>query len=330
MKAVTLKKHYLATLLCTICLTAGAQDGSTPSDCGLRIATGPKAGVYTQLARDIQKICGHVTTFCQVPSTGGLQNLMALSASEADIGFAQLDLLQQLGQSEQNLQELQAVMPMHANLLHVITMKAGSRVGISYFPLTGKEVPLTGTTKVFSKFSDLVGAKVALVGSAKLLGQKLNAQLPNGMTMVESDSDEKAIASLLSNEVQAVFTTGGWPYPPVNVHAANSGLMLAEYDLPISSPYLSSKRNYANMGAYNWKFLAAPNLLLTRPFKPTGEKGKLVSALQGCILSHIDELQEGSYSPVWKEIKNPLDTLGVPRWEGNKGGPVTRVRAKSP
>lgn len=318
MHAVTLKKLALATLVCTATLSASAQ-GNT-ADCGLRIATGPKTGVYTQLARDIQKVCGHVTNLCQVPSTGGLQNLMALSASEADIGFAQLDLLQQIGRSEQNLQELQAIMPMHANLLHVITLKAGSRVNIAYFPLTAKEVPLSGSTKVFSRFSDLAGAKVALVGSAKLLGQTLNNQLGNGMTLVESETDAQAIASLQNNEVQAVFTTGGWPYPAVSMHASNSGLMLADFDIPVSAPFTTSKRNYANLGAYNWKFLATPNLLLTRPFKPTGDKGKLVSALQSCILSRLDELQEGAYHAVWKEIRAPQDTLGVTRWEGSKGG----------
>jgi hypothetical protein len=38
--------------------------------------------------------------------------------------------------------------------------------------------------------------------------------------------------------------------------------------------------------------------------------------LKACILRNLDELKEGSYSSVWKEIKNPLDILGVPSFAG--------------
>jgi hypothetical protein len=134
------------------------------------------------------------------------------------------------------------------------------------------------------------------------------------MQFVLADTDEQAITQLNAGNVQAVFTTGGWPYPPIGKHASNSGLMLAEYDLAAPQPFAIVKRNYVNLGAHSLPFLAAPNLLVTRPFKPNGEKGKLVAALQSCILNHLDELQEGSYHAVWKEIKNPTDTLGMSRY----------------
>lgn len=313
MKAVLFKKMAPIALLCTATLSATAQEST--ADCGLRIATGPKTGVYTLLARDIQKVCGNVTTMCQVPSTGGLQNLMALSASEADIGFAQIDVLQKMGkEGDQNIQELQAIMPMHANLLHILTRSEGSKVGANIY------VPFSGTTKTFRKFSDLKDAQVALVGSAQLLGATLEKQTGYGMKLVAAETDDQAVAQLLAGNVQAVFTTGGWPYPAVSRHDASSGLMLADFDLSAQAPFTLAKRNYTKLNAYNINFLAAPNLLLTRPFKPQGEKGKLVSALQSCILSHLDELQEGAYHAVWKEVKNPLDTLGVPRWGGQKAG----------
>lgn len=325
MKAVTFKKLAPVALLCATAFGAGAQEST--GECGLRIATGPKTGVYTLLATDIQKVCGSVTTMCQVPSTGGLQNLMALSASEADIGFSQLDLLQKMGrEGDQNIAALQAVMPMHANLLHILTKGSGSKVDAKTY------VPFSGTTKLFTKFSDLKNADVALVGSAQLLGGTLEKQTGYGMRFVAAETDDQAVSQLLAGNVQAVFTTGGWPYPAISRHAAASGLMLADFDLSAQAPFTVVKRNYVKLNAYNVNFLAAPNLLLTRPFKPNGEKGKLVNALQGCILSHLDELQEGAYHAVWKEIKNPLDTLGVPRWDGPKGSqrqPATKARPKA-
>ena len=32
------------------------------------------------------------------------------------------------------------------------------------------------------------------------------------------------------------------------------------------------------------------------------------------LLRHLEELQEGRFHAAWKEIKNPNDTLGVPKF----------------
>jgi hypothetical protein len=88
--------------------------------------------------------------------------------------------------------------------------------------------------------------------------------------------------------------------------------MLAQYDLSPQAPFTLVKRNYTKLGAYNHNFLAATNLLLTRPFKPGGERGKMVATLQKCVLQHLDELQEGVYHTAWREVRTPLETLGVP------------------
>ena len=61
-------------------------------------------------------------------------------------------------------------------------------------------------------------------------------------------------------------------------------------------------------------FLAAPNLLVTRPFKPDGERGRQVTTLQRCVLAHLDGLREGTYEPAWKEIKNAAESYGWPRF----------------
>jgi len=317
MKTNSIHKAVRATvatfLSCAICAQGIAQE-VVPEN-ALRIATGPALGVYTQLARDMQKVCGQVVPMVAVPSKGGLDNLMLLSASTADIGFAQIDLLQKMGRDgDQNIKELQAVISMHANLLHVITRAEGSRVG--EMRVGGKAIPFSGTNRVFQKMSDLKGTTVALVGSAQLLGQTLERQLGYGMIFVQAESDDEALALLKSNQAQAIFTTGGWPYPAVARHDNSSGLMLADYDLTPQVPFVATKRNYPKLGVFNQNFLSSTNLLITRPFKPTGERGKLVAALQKCVIQHLDELQEGPYHAAWKEIKNPQDTLGVQRFAG--------------
>jgi hypothetical protein len=87
--------------------------------------------------------------------------------------------------------------------------------------------------------------------------------------------------------------------------------MLAEYDLQPPTPFLTTRRNYPELDAMKMNFLASTNLFLTRPFKLTGERGKQVAALRKCILNNFDELKEGAYSSVWKEIKAPFGTFGV-------------------
>jgi hypothetical protein len=145
-----------------------------------------------------------------------------------------------------------------------------------------------------------------------VLGQTLERQLGYGMTFLQADSDEQAMDMLSANQADAIFTTGGWPYPVVAKQKLSGGMILADFDLQAPAPFAVTRRNYPNLDAFNMNFLSSVNLLLTRPFKPGGERGKQVAALRSCILRNIDEFKEGPYTSVWKEVKNPKDILGVP------------------
>jgi len=301
-------------LLAAVAWPIAAQD--TTLDCALRIGGGPKGKIYELMVQDIQKVCGAEVSVCSVPSIGGLPNLMMLAASQVELGIVQLDTLTQMAKGgDENIAALQAVMPLHTNLLHILSLRAGSLVGARMIKST--HVPWTGDLKVFSKFSDLKGAKVAVVGSTLLLGQTLNKQTGYAMEFLVAESDDQAVRMLQTNQVQAIFTDGGWPLPSISRHQTDSGLMLVEYDLPIKEPFIAMKRNYENLDAFNFNFLGIPNLLVTRPFRNNGDSGKRVATLQRCILNHLDELQEGRFQAGWKEIKKPMDTLGVARFGNN-------------
>jgi ABC-type amino acid transport substrate-binding protein len=308
-----ISKHF-GLILAAMALSpiAHAQDEQPQKE--LRIATGPGSGVYVQIAKDLQKVCGQTVPLVLVPSKGGLDNLTLLSSSQADIGFSQVDVLEQMSKGgDQNIQDLQAVMAMHSNLLHVITRTDGSRINQSKIPFNQTNIPFSGEFRVLQKFSDLniKGIKVVLVGSAALMGQTLERQLGYGMSFLQADSDEQAITMLQSKQADAIFTTGGWPYPAVSKLRRESGLMLAEFDLQAPAPFATTRKNYSELDAMNKNFLTSTNLFLTRPFKPNGERGKQVAALRKCIVNNFDELKEGAYSSVWKEIKTPFETFGV-------------------
>ena len=292
-------------------MSAAAQDAQ--GSCDLRIGSGPKGKIYELMVQDIERVCRAEVSVCSVPSIGGLPNLMMLSANQAELGIVQLDTLAQMANGgDENIAALQAVVPLHTNLLHILSLRAGSRIGESR--IGDARIPFSGTTRILRRFSDLAGMKVAVVGSTQLLGQTLNRQTGYGMEFLIAESDDQAIKMLQSNQVQAIFTDGGWPLPSITRHSMSSGLMLVDYDLPAMVPFTAVKRNYQNLDAFNHPFLGIPNLLVTRPFKVSGDTGKRVATLQRCILKNLETLQEGRFQAGWKEVKNPSDTLGVTRF----------------
>ena len=290
---------------------ADAAPSTEETACALRIATGPAGKVYEKAFADMRAVCGTEVPLCQVPSEGGLQNLNLLPANEADLGLVQVDTFETMKRSgDEGIGSLQAVLPLHANLLHIVALSAGSLVDVKY--VMGVAVPHTGRTVLIRKFSELRGLRVAAVGSALLTARMLDRQTGFGLVIEDVSSDDQAVAKLRAGAVQAIFTLGGWPTPVIARLRSDAGLMLAEFDWVAQPPYRIVKRSYQNLAVYNASFLSVPNLLVTQPFKPTGAKGQHVAELQRCLVQHLDELQEGNYSPVWKEIKDPSDTHGVP------------------
>ncbi len=312
LRSIRLAFGCAAVILCTMSASLAQEPKGETT---LRVASGPSGKVYTLMVQDMQSVCGKSIPISNVTSSGGLKNLTMLSASEAELGIVQVDVLQQMKDGDPSIGELQSVMPLYANLLHVLALKAGSRVDVK--TVFGAPVPLTGHNAVMRKFSDLKGMDIAVVGSAQLLGQVLNQQLGYGMHLLIADNDDQAVTMLQAGQVQAIFTIGGWPLPSVRRHKASGGLMLVEYDMEPRAPYVAAKRNYNDLGAFNLTFLGVPNLLVTRPFKPGGTAGSRVSALQRCLRQHLDELQEGPYQPGWKEIKDVMASYGVPAWQGD-------------
>ncbi len=253
-----------------------------------------------------------------------------LGANEAELGIVQVDTLCQMEDGgDETLKSLQIVLPLHANLLHVLTLAEGSSVDVLSVPLLGKPVPFTGSTQKFTKLSELRGRSVVAVGSAQLLAGQIEAQYRLGWKVLAADSDDEALRALRSGQVQAVLTLGGWPLPVVARQRLASGLMLADFDLQPNAPYAVVRRSYQSLDAFNLRFLAAPNVLVTRPFKPDGTVWRRVNALQRCVLQRLDELQEGRYQPAWKEVKDVSATYGLPPFPAAAARSV-RSGAKTP
>jgi TRAP-type uncharacterized transport system substrate-binding protein len=321
------KHHFLIAAIASLCAlgaSPNARAQETPdstearTECAIRIGGGPRGKVYELMIKDMQAMCGAEVSICAVPSIGGLPNLMMLSSNQTELGIAQLDTLQVMAAGgDENIAALQAVMPLHTNLLHILALRDGSKV-------SGGGVLSFGQTQVIRKFSDLRGLKVAVVGSTQLLGQTLNKQTGYAMELLLAETDDIAIKMLQANQVQAVFTDGGWPLPSIANRLPSSGLSLVEFDLPAPPRFSIVQRTYQNLDSFNNKYLGSPNMLVTRPFKASGAMAKKVATLQNCLIRHLEDLKEGRFQAAWKDVKDPLNTMGVTRFS-----PAAPEKAKS-
>jgi TRAP-type uncharacterized transport system substrate-binding protein len=306
----TVKSSLSILVLSAIASLAGAavpEPVETPASCQLKVATGKHGKGYSKLFADIQSVCGNQVQMCEVETEGGLDNLTTLSSNQADLGFVQLDTLDDMKDSDASIGALQAVLSLNANLLHIVARANGySYEGPKR--LGGMRAGETVTVAVNS-LSDLKGRAVAVVGSAQKLGRKVNRDHKLEMRVIDVATDEQALAMLKAGQVDAMFSTSGWPSGPIAKLKRESGLTLVNFDHPAASEK-TAKKNYANLGAYEVSFLTAPNLLVTRPFSPKGPNGKNVTALQACILKNLSALQEGRFEPGWQEVKTPTDTAG--------------------
>ncbi len=313
-----MRKHLLiavAMLAATLSANAAKMDGAPAPECdGLKIATGPAGKGYSKLFNDIKKACGNVVPVCEVATTGGLDNLNALSTKDADVGIAQVDTWGAMKSGDENVAGLQGVVGLNFNYLHVVTAANGFRIaGEKKFGfLKGEDKTVT-----IQRFSDLKGQRVALVGSAALLGRQIDRALGYGMTLVDVEKDDQAFAMVRKGEVAAAMSVSGWPSGSIAPLKQDSGLTLVPFDVPANNPqYVVRSINYKGLGVYNNNALAVPNVLFTRPFK--GDKAQEVAKLRQCLTEKLQDLQEGNYQPAWNEIKSLSNTYDVPKFGGSQ------------
>ena len=307
-----MKKIVIASILAIVSATAFAAPAADApaADCeGVKVATGPKGKGYSTLFADIKKVVGNSVALCEVNTSGGLDNLNALSTKEADIGFVQIDTWNDMKNGDENIAALQYVMPMNSNYLHVVTSTRGFVV----------ETPkkLFGTEKktvIINNFSDLRGQRVALVGSAQLLGRKLDKQLGFNMIAVDAKSDAEAFDLVKKGQVAAAFTVSGWPSGTVKALSQADNLTLVPFNVSIGEPYKVKPLNYKNIAVYNNNSLGIPNVLVTRSF--SGQRAANVAKIQAGIVNNLTELKEGNFQPAWNEVNPNAQVNGMTKFKG--------------
>ncbi|MES3022079.1 MAG: hypothetical protein V4857_10905 [Pseudomonadota bacterium] len=298
-----MKTYLLIPLVCALAMStahAATMDGAPAAACeGLKVATGPAGKGYSKLFADMLRVSKHTLPLCEVNTEGGLDNLTTLSIKKADVGIVPVDALAKMAEGDTNVAALLVLASLNSNYLHIVTSANG-------FSIEGpkKYGVLKGDTRTFriSKMSELRGAPVALVGSAQLMVRQLDKVLGYNMRYIDVDSDDAAFKKVLAGQAYAAFTIAGWPHGQVSRLTQSSGLTLANFDVPVGSPYSVRPFSYKNIGVYNVQALAVQNVLVTRPF--SGGKTADVAALKQMLERELPELKDGDYEPGWNEIKS--------------------------
>lgn len=271
----------------------------------LKVATGPVGKGYSAIFKDMKSVCGDKVNLVEVNSSGGLENLSLLSTNKAAIGIAQLDTVMAMRNGDENIAGLQQVTPLNNNILHVVSAANG-------YVVKGANVWNKDTVAYIRNFTQLRGKRVALVGSAQLLGRKLDKSLGYGMQFVDVNgktADMDAIAMVKAGQVDAMMSVTSWPAPVFDSLTPANGVVMVNYDAPSALPFTVKSVTYRGIGMYNVQSLASRNILLTRPFK--GANSKAVAALKKCLFDNLLDLQEGEFEPAWKEVKVGDQDLGV-------------------
>ena len=304
-----MKKVFVGVLMALSMSAFAAPSSDGPAaDCdGVKVATGPKGKGYSLLFADVAKVCGQKVNLCEVTTSGGLDNLNSLSTKEADIGIVPVDAWSDMKNGDENVSALQSVLPLNYNYLHVVTSANG-------FAVQGEKKfagLMKGDSKqiLITRFSDLRGQRVALVGSAQLLGRRLDKQLGYGMQVIDVKDDGAAFEMVKTGQVAAAFTVSGWPSGTVKALTQASGLTMVPFDAPIGEPYKVKPLNYKGIGVYANNSLSVPNVLVSRPF--TGQRAAAVAAVQACITSNLSELKEGNFQPAWNEVNTSTVIQGM-------------------
>lgn len=296
----------LAALAMTLAMGAAAAPrsdappASAACEAGaLKLATGPENKGYDKLGQNIKAVGGNV---CLVRSEGGLDNLGLLSTKKADVAIVPIDAMKTMASGDENVANLQVVATLNSNYLHVATLTNG-------FTVKGEKKwgVFAGDDKnvLVTKFSQLRGVPVALVGSAQLLMRQLDKTLGFQMQFIDATSDAEAVKMLKAGRVYAMASVAGWPHGFFDKVTSNDGITLVPFDVTVSSPYTVRPLNYKSMGIYNVNSLGVQNVLVSRSFG--GDRKNAVAELQNVIARNLQELKDGDFEPAWNEIKS-LDT----------------------
>lgn len=271
------------------------------------IVTGPKAGTYIALGKDIALVGKQAGLSVEVKeSLGSIDNIKRITSKEkVSLGIVQSDVLGFLSRSKNAesvriAEKLRMVFPLNNEEVHVLARKNIT----SFKDLTGKRV-VVGT--------DGSGNMVTSINLFSVLGVT-----PAKMYQVEPP---KGIVAVLNDQADAIIFVGGKPVKMFKnmeelakiTEGADAGKLNQVHFLALNDPKLLEEYAPAMITKDDYSYVSEPvptiavtSILMAHDFSPRSnsyrrEQCRNIDRLAAALRSRIEALRAAGH-PKWKEV----------------------------
>jgi TRAP-type uncharacterized transport system substrate-binding protein len=288
----------VGTIVAIVVLAAaGLVDPLSGQPKPLIVSTGDPSGTYVRFFNEMTKVCPQ-PALQGITSKGSLENLERLENNQANLAFAQIDVLyaKKLIEHDPAVEQVRTFLILYLEEVHIL-------------------IPSSSASSIHV-FSDLAGKRVGTYG-----GGSITSRILFGTTKVQPASLQdlpgptEAVRAL-GDTIDAVIGVGGKPLPWVA--ALNANYKLVQFDMyeQVKNIYFPGRLEYSNLGqVVPIGTIGVPALLITRDYK-TPEITKPLLQLRGCIVKNLEALREtvGNH-PKWGQV-DPTVRGGWPYFGG--------------
>jgi TRAP-type uncharacterized transport system substrate-binding protein len=263
----------------------------------LIVSTGDRDGTYVRFFNEIARVCPQ-PPLRGITSKGSLENVERVVNNQANLGFAQIDVLyaKRLIEHDPYVEQVRTFLVLYLEEVHILIPRYTASIRV---------------------FSDLAGKRIGTYGGGSITSRTLFA-----MTKVHPASVQDfagpfdAIRELIGDTVDAIIGVGGKPLPWVAALGPDYKLVPFNKYADVSKIYFPGRLEYSNLGQVSpVETVAVPSLLITRDYtKP--EITKPLLQLRGCIAKNLEALREtvGNH-PKWGQV-DPTQKGPWPYFEG--------------
>jgi uncharacterized protein len=263
----------------------------------LIVSTGDRDGTYVRFFSEIARVCPQ-PPLRALPSKGSLENLERVVNNQANLAFAQSDVLysKKLIEHDPSVEHVRTFLVLYLEEVHILVPRYAASIRV---------------------FSDLAGKRIGTYGGGSITSRLLFARTkvqPASILDVAGPFD--AIHELNGDTVDAIIGVGGKPLPWVAALGPDYKLLPFNVNADVSNIYVPARLEYSNLGQVgSVGTVAVPSLLITRDYK-NPEITKPLLQLRGCIIKNLEALRDtvGNH-PKWGQV-NPTQKGPWPYFEG--------------
>jgi len=285
-----------AVLLVALALLASPLAGQQKP---LIVSTGDANGTYVRFFNEIAKTCPD-SPLRGITSKGSLENVERVINNDANIGFAQIDVLfaKRLIEHDPGVEHIRTLLVLYLEEIHIL-------------------IPASSASSI-RVFSDLAGKRIGAYGGSDVTARILFATTKVQPAGILDFPGPTAAVRALGGTIDAVLGVGGKPLPWVKALSPQYKLVPFDEYAKVSTIYFPGLLDYTNLDQPGGvRTIAVPSLLITRDYTIPKIVTPLLT-LRSCIIKNLETLREtvGNH-PKWGQV-NPANRGPWPYFEPTK------------